>query len=343
MGFRNNVSLGNRFLYRFLLPVAIFVLLLLLGSVRLPEGVIKKCESNWGPCLGVYNPKLKPVPSTLPSHRDSIHRDSLLLTECPGQRFQVSRLLSHLHSALGPGSDVLLQPYLSSWDELVKFMESLGPVVEFFSQKVKSKISLIRKLAQQDVERVEEGPQHWKMGVDRHKDAKSLVKTGLRNADANLAKQLQPLDTYREDEGESYKSVRSMMRVELSRGTVSFQRETGSGCRTLLRLHRSLLWLQLFLKKMAEGPDAEGQLRSPRDLCREAYEQALAPHHPWLIRRAAQIAFLAMPEWETFFGLVCVQSQSEASPVLDRVVRAIEEVYSRTQGALREHGMLELP
>ncbi|KAJ8338141.1 hypothetical protein SKAU_G00371070 [Synaphobranchus kaupii] len=282
--------------------------------------------------------RVEPVTPTLPSDRDSVNRDGLLLSECPGQSFQASRLLSHLHSALGPGSEVLLQPYLSSWDELIKFMESLGPVVEFFSQKVKSKVSLIRRLAQQDLEREDEGPQRLETGWGKHEDPGSLFDAGPAPE-----KRLQPLEADGEDGRESYKSVSSMMRSELSRGVVSFQRETGSGCRTLLRLHRSLLWLQLFLKKMAERPDAEGRLRSPGELCREAYEEALAPYHPWLLRRAAEFAFLAMPEWDTFFGLVCVQSQAEASPVLDIVVRAIEEVYSRTQGALQERGMLELP
>lgn len=40
---------------------------------------------------------------------------------CPGQTFQVSLLLSHLLAAPTSTSDVLLQPYLSSWDELVRY------------------------------------------------------------------------------------------------------------------------------------------------------------------------------------------------------------------------------
>lgn len=43
-----------------------------------------------------------------------------VLEECPGQNFQVSLLLYHLLAAPAYATDVLLQPYLSSWDELVK-------------------------------------------------------------------------------------------------------------------------------------------------------------------------------------------------------------------------------
>lgn len=43
-----------------------------------------------------------------------------VLKGCPGQTFQASLLLTHLLAAPAFTSDVLLQPYLSSWDELVK-------------------------------------------------------------------------------------------------------------------------------------------------------------------------------------------------------------------------------
>ncbi|CAB1352615.1 unnamed protein product [Coregonus sp. 'balchen'] len=87
-----------------------------------------------------------------------------------------------------------------------------------------------------------------------------------------------------------------------SRGLVDFQQMTDSGSRTLLRLHRALLWLQGFLEKLAEGP----------------------PSSPCL-------------------SGVCVMNQEMARMVLNRVVRAIGEVYDRTQRAREEHGMLDLP
>lgn len=51
-----------------------------------------------------------------------------------------------------------------------------------------------------------------------------------------------------------------------------------------------------------------------------------------------------MPERGLFYSLVCVMNQEMATRMgLNRVVRAIGEVYDRTQGALEEHGMLDLP
>uniref|UniRef100_A0A3Q0SFH2 Glycolipid transfer protein domain containing 2b n=1 Tax=Amphilophus citrinellus TaxID=61819 RepID=A0A3Q0SFH2_AMPCI len=223
------------------------------------------------------------------------------LQMCPGQAFQVSLLLSHLLAAPTSKSDVLLQPYLSSWDELMKFMDSLGPMVGLISKEIETKTSIIRQLA-----KLTEG-----------------------NPEASL------------DTG-PYHSVRSMILMELDQGLVSFHHLTDSGCRTLLRLHRALLWLKLFLEKLAETP-AEGRLRSPSDLCREAYKSTLAHHHTWYVRKAAELAFIALPERSFFFRLVCVQNQEELSKLLSRVVQAIEEVYDRTQKALEENGMLDLP
>ena len=143
----------------------------------------------------------------------------------------------------------------------------------------------------------------------------------------------------------AYRSVRSMVQVELLHDLVDFKHTTDSGCRTLLRLHRALDWLRLFLEKLAETPASgtSGRLRSPSELCREAYQSTLAHHHTWFVRRAAELAFIALPERAFFYRLVCVQNQEELSRLLLRIVAAIAQVYDRTQGILEEHGMLDLP
>lgn len=51
---------------------------------------------------------------------DSINPKPVIISDCPGQHFQVSQLLLYLNSALSPTSDVLLDPYLLCWEELIK-------------------------------------------------------------------------------------------------------------------------------------------------------------------------------------------------------------------------------
>lgn len=122
-------------------------------------------------------------------------------------------------------------------------MESLGPLVSFFSQKVKDKIAVIRELAQQEKEDLEK-----RSAVEGHSRLQTPT-SGLQGPAA-------------------YSSVRSMVESELQRGLVNFSVRTRSGCRNLLRLHRSLLWILLLLQGLEEGPDAQGVYRTPGELCR---------------------------------------------------------------------------
>lgn len=196
-------------------------------------------------------------------------------------------------------------------------------MVGLISQEIETKTSIIRELALQEG-RSSEGEVGLEVGL--------VFETTANGAQTRVTA----------SHSSAYTSVRSMIRTELSQGLVDFQHQTDSGCRTLLRLHRALLWLQLFLEKLGEVP-VGGRLRSPSELCREAYQHTLANHHSWLVRRAAELAFIAMPERGFFYRLVCVQNQEQAAVVLQKVVRAIGEVYGRTHGALKEHDMLDLP
>lgn len=298
---------------------AIVVLLLFLGSLWLQGSL----DYHWDSCLKGYN-QLNKLNQLSNSSRTNGAEGALVLDACPGQTFQVSKLLSQLQAASAYPSDVLLQPYLSSWDELVKFMEALGPMVGLISQEIETKTSIIRQLAL--LEKEPEG----ELGPDLNSIISVNTEFGTKNT----------LEVSHHTGG--YHSVRSMISMELKRGLVDFHHQTDSGCRTLLRLHRALLWLKLFLEKLAENPET-GRHRSPSELCREAYQSTLANHHTWFVRRAAELAFIAMPERSFFFRLVCVQNQEQFSSLLNRVVEAIGGVYDRTQEALEENGMLDLP
>lgn len=204
----------------------------------------------------------------------------------------------------------------------------MGPLVGAISKEIETKTNIIRELA-----RLEE------QGAKTEEKTILRVEAGKSDTKANVL-----LSSVTLDSPGTYDSVRSMISVELNRGLVDFQEQTDSGCRTLLRLHRALLWLQLFLQKLGEDPDpVSGQLRKPSDLCREAYQQTLANHHNWFVRHMAELAFIALPDRQFFYRLICVQDQKEATVILRKVVHAIDVVYIRTQRALEEYNMLNLP
>ncbi|XP_073903151.1 glycolipid transfer protein domain-containing protein 2 isoform X1 [Castor canadensis] len=123
-------------------------------------------------------------------------------------------------------------------------------------------------------------------------------------------------------------------------GTASRDSIGSSGSRTLLLLHRALRWSQLCLHRVATGtlggPDAGEQ-------CGDAYRTALAPHHPWLVRQAARLAFLALPSRDRLLELACPgTSEADARAALARAASTLEDVYNRTQGLLEGHGLLQL-
>uniref|UniRef100_H2NSC3 Glycolipid transfer protein domain containing 2 n=1 Tax=Pongo abelii TaxID=9601 RepID=H2NSC3_PONAB len=113
-----------------------------------------------------------------------------------------------------------------------------------------------------------------------------------------------------------------------------------SGSRTLLLLHRALRWSQLCLHRVATralgGPDAGVQ-------CSDAYRAALGPHHPWLVRQTARLAFLAFPGRRRLLELACPgATEAEARAALVRAAGTLEDVYNRTQSLLAERGLLQL-
>lgn len=113
-----------------------------------------------------------------------------------------------------------------------------------------------------------------------------------------------------------------------------------SGSRTLLLLHRALRWSQLCLHRVAtgalRGPDAGAQ-------CSDAYGAALGPHHPWLVRQAARLAFLAFPGRRRLLELACPgTTEAEARAALARAAGTLEDVYNRTQSLLAERSLLQL-
>ncbi|XP_077597722.1 ceramide-1-phosphate transfer protein-like [Stigmatopora nigra] len=278
------LAFGRRAPLGCLLLSAFLALFVFLSSVWLPQdgGGVGDCDPAHSPC--------RTDKKTFEPGRTEPDEAPPLVRECPGQSFQAWRLLHFLKSSVSVPNDVLLEPYLRSWDELITFMESLGSVVSFFSEKVKEKTDIVRRLL------AAQGP-----------------------------------------DGGAYRSVRGMAEAELRAG------RSPPGCRTLLRLHRSLLWITLTLDGLSQAPDPQGRLKTPGQIGRDAYQVALAPHHPWVLRQAAELVFLALPDRDYFLRLVCARSRRQAQPALRLVARALRGVHAATQRILEEHRLLELP
>ncbi|XP_012662676.1 ceramide-1-phosphate transfer protein isoform X2 [Otolemur garnettii] len=141
---------------------------------------------------------------------------------------------------------------------------------------------------------------------------------------------------------EHYQSLQSMVAYELGHQLVDLERRSrhpDSGCRTVLRLHRALRWLQLFL---------EGLRTSPEDartstLCTDSYNASLAAYHPWIVRRAVTVAFCTLPTRKAFLEAMNVGTTEEAVEMLGEALPFIERVYTVSQKLYTEHSLLDLP
>ncbi|XP_007166314.2 ceramide-1-phosphate transfer protein [Balaenoptera acutorostrata] len=141
---------------------------------------------------------------------------------------------------------------------------------------------------------------------------------------------------------EHYGTLQAMVAYELGSQLVDLERRSrhpDSGCRTVLRLHRALHWLQLFL---------EGVRTSPEDartaaLCTDSYHASLAAYHPWIIRRAVTVAFCALPTRKVFLETMNVGSPEQAVEMLGEALPFIERVYDISQRLYAEHALLDLP
>ncbi|XP_041034783.1 ceramide-1-phosphate transfer protein-like [Carcharodon carcharias] len=143
--------------------------------------------------------------------------------------------------------------------------------------------------------------------------------------------------------GREYTSMQSMIHYELANNVVNFNEVSSdhldSGCRTLLRLHRALRWLQLFLNQLRISSEND----SMSTICAEAYDQSLGKYHSWFVQKAARIAFHALPQRTDFLHILCMEDSKETKDKLRNSVSVIERVYNITQHTYEQYNMLELP
>lgn len=144
------------------------------------------------------------------------------------------------------------------------------------------------------------------------------------------------------ENGSQYATVQSMIKYELDNELVDLTKRGGhpeSGCRTLLRLHRALRWLELFLERLRTSNE-DGKTSA---MCAEAYNESLAQHHPWVVRKAAGMAFCVLPGRPAFLEVMNVGTPEQVVAMLGEAIPLISEVYQITEELYAQHNLLDLP
>ncbi|KFV79526.1 Ceramide-1-phosphate transfer protein, partial [Struthio camelus australis] len=144
------------------------------------------------------------------------------------------------------------------------------------------------------------------------------------------------------EQQQKYLTLQSMVQYEVANGLVDTQKRSGhpdSGCRTVLRLHRALRWLQLFLEGLRTGQEDS----KTSVICTDSYNASLANYHPWIIRKAATVAFHALPSRNAFLEIMNVGTPEEAVVMLGDALPHICNVYGITEELYAQHKLLDLP
>ncbi|CAH8875813.1 unnamed protein product [Trichobilharzia szidati] len=145
----------------------------------------------------------------------------------------------------------------------------------------------------------------------------------------------------------NYGSVKQMVDYEKKHHD-PIKKKKCYGCRTLLRLHRALLFVIELMQEVCTAPPDE-QLRN---IARSVYEKTLAQYHAWAVRKAVSVAVYALPTREQLVQHI-VQSQPRESGLFTReqcqeflnthTLPIMRTVYNCVQIILEKHNMLNLP
>ncbi|XP_032904184.1 ceramide-1-phosphate transfer protein isoform X1 [Amblyraja radiata] len=185
--------------------------------------------------------------------------------------------------------------------------------------------------------------QHYLAGWKGLVKFMSSLGTAFSFISKDAVTKIQILENYQSGEnGSQYKTIQSMVKYEVDNKLVDVKKRGdhwNSGCRTLLRLHRALRWLQLFLEKLRVASDDS----NTSVLCAEAYNDSLANYHQWIVRKSAVLAFHFLPGRADFFEVMNMGTTEKVVETLGEAVPLISKAYDITQDLYAQHGLLDLP
>ena len=131
----------------------------------------------------------------------------------------------------------------------------------------------------------------------------------------------------------------SQIKYEVENDLTTAKTKPLSGSRTLLRLHRALDFLVLFMKKIKEAEASE----KTSHLAQNAYADTLANFHPWIIRKAAGVALYALPTREQLLMQMGGGEEETTVAKIEETIKSIKPVYDITQKLYDDKNLHDLP
>ncbi|KAJ2948255.1 hypothetical protein O0L34_g7484 [Tuta absoluta] len=157
----------------------------------------------------------------------------------------------------------------------------------------------------------------------------NLIGTVFSFVSSDVKSKIKVMEKHREGDNKLYyDSFKKMMKYE-KESSLHDKSNFVSGSRTMLRLHRGLDFIRLFLKRLSSSENSE----STCTLCQHSYSETLAEYHPWYIRKAATLAMHALPHRPDLLNKIFGSEEQlgAAMAVLPQMLSSCDEVYDRVE------------
>ena len=138
----------------------------------------------------------------------------------------------------------------------------------------------------------------------------------------------------------NYVSVNSMTDFEASRNlAISAHGRLPSGSRTLLRLHRAMLFLIHFFRRISNVDETD----KLSQLALESYNNTLAQHHNWSIRNVVKLALRTLPTRTGLLKEIGNYSEMQLCKEMEELANVLQKVYSIIEQIYEKNNFLNLP
>lgn len=164
----------------------------------------------------------------------------------------------------------------------------------------------------------------------------SILGKGFSFVEKDLLEKQNILSSLQVADCAHYGTVDDMVSWECRSGAPS---EKGS--RTLLRLHRALLFIADFLKSLKDSHNGD-QIST---LCQTCYERTLSKHHNWLVRKCVGMATHLLASRDYLLSAIIKEGPRDEEDVLEAISRLVlvtEKVYARVQHIYESRNILDL-
>ena len=155
---------------------------------------------------------------------------------------------------------------------------------------------------------------------------------------ADVREKVHILDSCLAEKPDSYATISKLVAFEIGQNYLVKGRERpNNGARTVLRLHRALL----FVYELVQNLWKASANTSASQICVAAYDSTLAPHHSWVVRQAARLGMRVVPNRDTIIAYMATSpDELEKFPIF---FAKILDVYDITQAIYEKNELLELP